>query len=84
MPVPLAIGRPRQGSSRSRRTYDAGMARARLVGINHVALEVGDVDAALALYGRLFFVATSTNSGTAVRKVEQLSVLVSSLTEPGE
>jgi lactoylglutathione lyase len=28
--------------------------RARLVGINHVALEVGDVEAALALYGRLF------------------------------
>jgi catechol 2,3-dioxygenase-like lactoylglutathione lyase family enzyme len=26
----------------------------RLVGINHVALEVGDVDAALELYGRLF------------------------------
>jgi len=30
------------------------MARARLVGINHVALEVGDLDAALDLYGRLF------------------------------
>ena len=28
--------------------------RARLVGINHVAIEVGDLDAALALYGRLF------------------------------
>ena len=28
--------------------------RARLIGINHVALEVGDVDAALDLYGRLF------------------------------
>jgi catechol 2,3-dioxygenase-like lactoylglutathione lyase family enzyme len=28
--------------------------RARLVGINHVALEVGDLDAALDLYGRLF------------------------------
>ena len=28
--------------------------RARLVGVNHVALEVGDVDAALGLYGRLF------------------------------
>jgi lactoylglutathione lyase len=28
--------------------------RARLVGINHVALEVGDLDAALELYGRLF------------------------------
>jgi lactoylglutathione lyase len=27
---------------------------ARLVGINHVALEVGDVEEALALYGRLF------------------------------
>jgi lactoylglutathione lyase len=27
---------------------------ARLVGINHVALEVGDVEAALALYARLF------------------------------
>jgi catechol-2,3-dioxygenase len=33
----------------------AGMTgQARLVGVNHVALEVGDVDEALALYGRLF------------------------------
>ena len=30
------------------------MSSARLVGINHVALEVGDLDAALELYGRLF------------------------------
>jgi lactoylglutathione lyase len=30
------------------------MAKARLVGINHVALEVGDLDAALELYARLF------------------------------
>ena len=30
------------------------MAGARLVGINHVALEVGSVEEALALYGRLF------------------------------
>jgi catechol 2,3-dioxygenase-like lactoylglutathione lyase family enzyme len=28
--------------------------RARLVGINHVALEVGDVEKALAFYGRIF------------------------------
>jgi catechol 2,3-dioxygenase-like lactoylglutathione lyase family enzyme len=28
--------------------------KARLVGINHVALEVGDIDAALAFYGSLF------------------------------
>jgi lactoylglutathione lyase len=30
------------------------MSKARLVGINHVALEVGDIDAALEFYGRLF------------------------------
>jgi catechol 2,3-dioxygenase-like lactoylglutathione lyase family enzyme len=29
-------------------------ARPRLVGVNHVALEVGDVDDALAFYGRFF------------------------------
>jgi len=29
-------------------------ARARLIGINHIALEVGDIDAALAFYGSLF------------------------------
>ena len=28
--------------------------RARAIGINHVALEVGDIDEALAFYGRLF------------------------------
>jgi lactoylglutathione lyase len=28
--------------------------RARLIGVNHVALEVGDLEAALELYGRLF------------------------------
>ena len=31
-----------------------GMPGARLVGINHVALEVGDIDQALAFYGQLF------------------------------
>ena len=30
------------------------MTRSRLVGINHVALEVGDVDEALEFYGRFF------------------------------
>ena len=29
-------------------------ARTRLVGINHVALEVGDLDEALEFYGRIF------------------------------
>jgi catechol-2,3-dioxygenase len=30
------------------------MARARLVGLNHVALEVGDIEEALEFYGRIF------------------------------
>jgi len=30
------------------------MRRARLVGINHVAIEVGDLEEALAFYGRIF------------------------------
>jgi lactoylglutathione lyase len=30
------------------------MARPRLVGLNHVALEVGDIEEALAFYGRVF------------------------------
>jgi catechol 2,3-dioxygenase-like lactoylglutathione lyase family enzyme len=33
---------------------DEGVARARLIGINHVALEVGDLDAALEFYGQVF------------------------------
>jgi lactoylglutathione lyase len=36
---------------------------ARLIGINHVALEVGDVDEALALYGRLFSFALRGRAG---------------------
>src|SRR6201993_3537046 len=32
----------------------AAATRARAVGFNHVAIEVGDIDAALAFYGRLF------------------------------
>jgi catechol 2,3-dioxygenase-like lactoylglutathione lyase family enzyme len=32
----------------------AEIARPRLIGFNHVALEVGDIDEALAFYGRVF------------------------------
>jgi len=32
----------------------AGSAKPRLVGFNHVAIEVGDIDAALDFYGKLF------------------------------
>jgi catechol 2,3-dioxygenase-like lactoylglutathione lyase family enzyme len=43
---------------------DARDSRARLVGINHVALEVGDIDQALAFYGRLFEVSLRGRSET--------------------
>jgi lactoylglutathione lyase len=38
--------------------------KARLVGINHIALEVGDIDQALAFWGRLFEVALRGRSET--------------------
>jgi catechol 2,3-dioxygenase-like lactoylglutathione lyase family enzyme len=38
--------------------------KARLVGINHVALEVGDIDDALAFYGRLFAFSLRGRSAT--------------------
>jgi catechol 2,3-dioxygenase-like lactoylglutathione lyase family enzyme len=42
---------------------EAGKARA--VGLNHVALEVGDIDDALAFYGRLFDFKLRGKSGTS-------------------
>jgi lactoylglutathione lyase len=42
------------------------MTRPHLVGINHVALEVGDIDEALAFYGRIFeFSLRGTMAGAA-------------------
>jgi lactoylglutathione lyase len=41
-------------------------AKPRLVGINHVAIEVGDIDAALAFYGQIFeFVLRAKRPGNA-------------------
>jgi lactoylglutathione lyase len=39
--------------------------KARAVGINHIALEVGDIDEALAFYGRLFAFELRSRSATA-------------------
>lgn len=39
--------------------------KARAVGLNHVALEVGDIDAALAFYGRLFDFELRSRSDTS-------------------
>src|SRR6185436_9167042 len=38
----------------TKETRMAAPKKARAIGINHVALEVGDIDEALAFYGRLF------------------------------
>ena len=39
--------------------------KARVVGFNHVALEVGDIEAALAFYGRIFDFKLRSKSATA-------------------
>jgi catechol 2,3-dioxygenase-like lactoylglutathione lyase family enzyme len=58
--VPLASTAPPAGARAARiRDEHVGRdvvstTRPRLVGINHVALEVGDLDAALAFYGAIF------------------------------
>jgi catechol 2,3-dioxygenase-like lactoylglutathione lyase family enzyme len=43
---------------------------ARLVGINHVAIEVGDIDEALAWYGRFFTFELRGRSGNAMAFVD--------------
>ena len=43
---------------------------AKLIGINHVALEVGDVDAALAWYGRFFDLELRGRAGHAMAFVD--------------
>jgi lactoylglutathione lyase len=43
---------------------------ARLIGINHVALEVGDVDEALAWYGRFFEFELRGRAGTSMAFID--------------
>ena len=42
----------------------AAQSRARAIGFNHIALEVGDIDEALAFYGRLFDFRLRSRSAT--------------------
>ena len=53
----LSVARPGFESHHDYIEMEVAMAaatKARAVGFNHVAIEVGDIDAALAFYGRLF------------------------------
>jgi len=58
--------------------------RPRLVGINHVALEVGDVDAALEFYGRLFTIGEVERHGSAafVELGDQFIALMQGRSQP--
>ena len=60
--------------------------RPRLVGINHVALEVGDVDAALAFYGRVFAVGEVERHGDAafVELGDQFIALMPGRSQPAD
>jgi lactoylglutathione lyase len=58
---------------------------ARLVGINHVALEVGDIDEALAWYGRLFDVRLRGRAGGSAAFVDmgdQVLALMAGRSQP--
>jgi catechol 2,3-dioxygenase-like lactoylglutathione lyase family enzyme len=58
---------------------------ARLVGINHVALEVGDIDEALAWYGRFFEFDLRGRAGASMAFVDmgdQFIALAASRTQP--
>jgi lactoylglutathione lyase len=58
--------------------------RPRLVGINHVALEVGDIDEALAFYGKLFDIEVSERSAGAafVQMGDQFIALMRGRSQP--
>ena len=50
--------------------------RAKLIGVNHVALEVGDLDAALALSGRLFDFELRGHFGLVVDDIDAVRAAV--------
>jgi catechol 2,3-dioxygenase-like lactoylglutathione lyase family enzyme len=60
---------------------------ARLVGINHVALEVGDLDEALSWYGRLFELELRGRAGRRMAFIDigdQFIALASGRTQPAD
>lgn len=71
---------------RSTLVEEDGNSVARLIGINHVALEVGDVDDALRWYGR-FFEFTLRGRGARMAFIDmgdQFIALAAGRTQPGD
>ncbi len=63
------------------------MRQARLVGINHIALEVGDVDAALAFYGRVLDFELRGRAGSRMAFIDagdQFIALAAGRTQPAD
>src|ERR1700676_39291 len=60
--------------------------KARAVGFNHVALEVGDIEAALAFYGRIFDFELRSKSATAafIDLGDQFLALQKGRTQPAD
>jgi predicted enzyme related to lactoylglutathione lyase len=60
--------------------------KARAMGFNHVALEVGDIDAALAFYGHLFYFKLRSKSATAafIDLGDQFIALQKGRTQPAD
>jgi lactoylglutathione lyase len=60
--------------------------KARAVGFNHVALEVGDIEAALAFYGRIFDFKLRSKSATAafIDLGDQFIALQKGRTQPAD
>jgi lactoylglutathione lyase len=52
--LPLDLPLPTYPFKLAEEVLMAQLARPRVIGFNHIALEVGDIDEALAFYGRLF------------------------------
>jgi catechol 2,3-dioxygenase-like lactoylglutathione lyase family enzyme len=60
--------------------------KARMIGFNHVALEVGDIEAALAFYGRLFDfeLRSKSNSMAFIDLGDQFLALQKGRTQPAD
>ena len=75
------VARKRKRSARDRLRWPA----VRVVGINHVALEVGDVDEALAWYGRFFEFELRGRAGAAMAFIDmgdQFIAMAAGRTQP--
>jgi predicted enzyme related to lactoylglutathione lyase len=58
-------------------------AKPRLVGVNHIALEVGDIDAALEFYGRIFsFTLRGRDAGNAFIDMGDQFIALRATSEP--